>query len=66
VRSLPANGAAHLFAARGCDFDIFPLYVISVDTVPCQKNDLDNRSRYFFAVLRDNLVPSDTVGTRAR
>ena len=57
--------AANLIEACGCDFNTFYMHVIDAYKITCQKNGLDNRSGYFFTVLRDRLLPSDTVGSRA-
>ncbi len=57
--------AANLIAACGCDFNTFYMHVIDAYKITCQKNGLDNRSGYFFTVLRDRLLPSDTVGGHA-
>jgi len=57
--------AANLIEACGCDFNTFYMHVIDAYKITCQKNGLDNRSGYFFTVLRDRLLPSDTVGTVA-
>ncbi len=54
--------AANLIAASGCDFNTFYMHVIDAYKITCQRNGLDNRSGYFFTVLRDRLLPSDTVG----
>ncbi|MGI8405273.1 MAG: replication protein, partial [Thermomicrobiales bacterium] len=55
--------ASNLIAASGCDFNTFYMHVIDAYKITCQRKGLDNRSRYFFTVLRDSLLPSDTVGT---
>ncbi len=57
--------AANLIEACGCDFNTFYMHVIDAYKITCQKNGLDNRSGYFFTVLRDRLLPSDTVGAVA-
>ncbi len=56
--------AANLIEACGCDFNTFYMHVIDAYKITCQKNGLDNRSGYFFTVLRDRLLPSDTVGSQ--
>ena len=57
--------AANLIAASGCDFNTFYMHVIDAYKITCQRKGLENRSKYFFTVLRDGLIPSDTVGGRA-
>jgi hypothetical protein len=57
--------AINLIVASGCDFNTFYMHVIDAYKITSQRNGLENRSRYFFTVLRDSLVPSDTVGTAA-
>ncbi len=54
--------AANLITASGCDFNTFYMHVIDAYKITSQRNGLESRSRYFFTVLRDSLVPSDTVG----
>jgi hypothetical protein len=54
--------AINLIVASGCDFNTFYMHVIDAYKTTSQRNGLENRSRYFFAVLRDSLLPSDTVG----
>jgi hypothetical protein len=49
-----------------CDFNTFSMHVIDAYKITSQRNRLENRSKYFFTVLRDGLVPSDAVGTRTR
>jgi len=56
--------AANLIAACGCDFNTFYMHVIDAYKITCQRNGLDNRSGYFFTVLRDRLLPSETVGSQ--
>jgi hypothetical protein len=58
--------AVNLIAASGCDFNTFYMHVIDAYKVTSQRNGLENRSGYFFTVLRDSLLPSDTVGGHAR
>ncbi len=65
MRSLLDREASNLIAACGCDFNTFYMHVIDACTITCQRNGLNNRSGYFFTVLRDRLLPSDTVGGRA-
>ncbi len=57
--------ATNLIAASGCDFNTFYMHVIDAYKITCQRNGLENRSRYFFKVLRDRLLPPDAVGTPA-
>ncbi len=57
--------AVNLIAASGCDFNTFYMHVIDAYKITCQRKGLENRSKYFFTVLRDGLIPSDTVGGRA-
>ncbi|GEM_PF-6064269 len=57
--------AVNLIVASGCDFNTFYMHVIDAYKVTSQRNGLENRSRYFFTVLRDSLVPSDTVDSHA-
>jgi hypothetical protein len=54
--------AVNLIVASGCDFNTFYMHVIDAYKVTSQRNGLENRSGYFFTVLRDSLLPSDTVG----
>ncbi len=63
MRSLLVSGEAKLIAACSCDFNTFYMHVIDAYKITCQKNGLDNRSKYFFTVLRDRLVPADPVGS---
>ncbi len=56
--------AANLIVACGCDFNTFYMHVIDAYKITCQRNGLDNRSGYFFTVLRDRLLPPNTVGGR--
>ncbi|MHB8647666.1 MAG: hypothetical protein ACYDAR_17945, partial [Thermomicrobiales bacterium] len=56
--------AANLIVASGCDFNTFYMHVIDAYKITCQRNGLDNRSGYFFKVLRDRLLPSDPVGSQ--
>jgi hypothetical protein len=58
--------AVNLIAASGCDFNTFYMHVIDAYKITSQRNGLENRSGYFFTVLRDGLLPSDTVGGHAR
>ncbi len=64
---LPSNitQAVNLIVASGCDFNTFYMHVIDAYKITSQRNGLENRSRYFFTVLRDSLLPSDKVGSRA-
>ncbi len=57
--------AANLIAASGCDFNTFYMHVIDAYKITSQRNGLESRSKYFFTVLRDGLLPSDTVGIPA-
>jgi len=57
--------AVNLIAACGCDFNTFYMHVIDAYKITCQKKGLENRSKYFFTVLRDSLLPSERVGSRA-
>lgn len=54
--------AVNLIVASGCDFNTFYMHVINAYKVTSQRNGLENRSGYFFTVLRDSLLPSDAVG----
>ncbi len=58
--------AVNLIVAAKCDFNTFYMHVIDAYRVTSQRKGLENRSRYFFAVLRDSLMPSDIVGTPAQ
>jgi hypothetical protein len=58
--------AVNLIVASGCDFNTFYMHVIDAYKVTSQRNGLENRSGYFFTVLRDSLLPSDMVGTPTR
>ena len=55
--------AANLIVTSGCDFNTFYMHVIDAYKITSQRNGLENRSGYFFTVLRDRLLPSDTVGS---
>ncbi len=57
--------AVNLIVASGCDFNTFYMHVIHAYKITSQKNGLENRSGYFFTVLRDSLLPSDGVGSHA-
>ena len=56
--------AVNLIVASGCDFNTFYMHVIDAYKITSQRNGLENRSKYFFTVLRDRLLPSDTVGSQ--
>ncbi len=58
--------AVNLIAASGCDFNTFYMHVIDAYKITSRRNGLESRSRYFFTVLRDSLVPSDTVSSPTR
>lgn len=58
--------AVNLIVAAQCDFNTFYMHVIDAYKITNQRNGLKNRSRYFFTVLRDGLLPSDTIAGRAR
>jgi len=64
---LPSNitQAVNLIVASGCDFNTFYMHVIDAYKITSQRNGLENRSRYFFTVLRDSLLPSNRVGSRS-
>lgn len=56
--------AVNLIVASGCDFNTFYMHIIDAYKITSQRNGLENRSRYFFTVLRDSLLPSDTLGSQ--
>ncbi|MDQ6831817.1 MAG: helix-turn-helix domain-containing protein [Chloroflexota bacterium] len=58
--------AVNLIVASGCDFNTFYMHVIDAYKITSQRNGLENRSGYFFTVLRDSLLPSDPVATPTR
>lgn len=49
--------------ACGRDFDTLNMHVIDAYTVTSQRNGLENRSKYFFTVLRGSLLPSHAGGS---